>query len=55
MTDNKERENFYHNSYIHKGFISVSLENHLMKIFVSLRIIIRVTFKDLGFDFFLQK
>ena len=22
MTDNQERENFYHGSYVHKGFIS---------------------------------
>ena len=41
MTDNEERENFYHSSYIHEGFISaVSLLNDLMKILVGLTIVL---------------
>ena len=37
MTDNQERENFYHRSYVHKGFISANnLLNDLMKILVNL-------------------
>ena len=51
MTDNQERENFYHSSYVHKDFISdVSLLNDLMKILVGLGIFNCVIFKDLGSD-----
>ena len=50
MTDNQEREDFYH-SYVHKGFIStVSFLNDLMKILVGLSIFNHVTFKELGSD-----
>ena len=45
MTDNQERENFYHSSYVHEGFISaVSLSNDLMKILLGLGIFNRVIF-----------
>ena len=51
MTDNQERENFCHNSYVHEGFISaVNLLNVLMKIFVGLGIFTLIVFKDLGSD-----
>ena len=49
MIDNQERENFYHSSYIHKGFISaVSLLND--EILVGLGIFNLVIFKDLESD-----
>ena len=47
ITDNQERENFYHSYYVPKG---VSLLNDLMKILVGLGIFNCVIFKDLGFD-----
>ena len=48
MTDNQERENFYHSSYVHEGFISaVSLLNDLMKLLVGVGIFNCVIFKDL--------
>ena len=51
MIENQERENFYHNSYVHEGFSSViSLLNDLMKIIVGFGIFICVIFKDLGSD-----
>ena len=50
MIDNRERENFYYNSYVHKVFISVvSLLNDLMKILFVLVYSI-IIFKDLGSD-----
>ena len=53
MTENQERENFYHSSYVHEGFISaISLLNDLMKIFVGLGIFNHVIFKNLGSDCF---
>ena len=43
-----KKENFYHSSYIHKGFISaVSLLNDLMKIIVGLGIFNHVILKDI--------
>ena len=49
MTDNQERDNFYHNSYVYKGFISaVSLLNDLIKILVDLGIFNCVIFKNFG-------
>ena len=49
MTDNQERDHFYHSSYVHKCFISaISLLNDLMKIFVGFGIFNHVIFKDLG-------
>ena len=52
--DTQERENLYHSSYVHEGYIpAVSLFNHLMKILVSHGIFKHVIFKDLGSD--LQK
>ena len=52
MTDNQERENFYHSLDVYEGFISpVSLLNDLMKILVGLSILNRVIFKGLGSDF----
>ena len=51
MTDNQEREKFYNNSYVHKGFISaVSLLNDLKKILVGLGIFNCFIFKDLRSD-----
>ena len=51
MINNQERENFYHSSYVYKGFISaISLLNDLMKILVGLGIFNHVIFKDLGSD-----
>ena len=51
MTDNQERENFYHSFYVHEGFISaISLLKDLMKILVGLGIFNHVIFKDLGSD-----
>ena len=51
MTDNQEREKFYHSSYVHESFISaISLLNDLMKILVGGSAFDRVIFKDLGFD-----
>ena len=51
MTDNQERESFYHSSFVYEGFISaVCLLNDLMKILVGLGIFNRVVFKDLGSD-----
>ena len=45
----ENQENFYHSSYVHKGFISaVSLLNDLMKILIYLGIFNCVIFKDLG-------
>ena len=50
MADNQERENFYHNSYVHKGFISaVSLLND-MKILVDLGTFNCFMLKGLGSD-----
>ena len=47
MTDNREREKFYYNYYVHKGFISaVSLIDDLMKILIFYHVIL----KDLGSD-----
>ena len=47
MTDNQERENVYHGSYVHEGFISaVRLLNDLMKILIRLDIFKCVIFKD---------
>ena len=52
MANNQERENSYHSSYVHDGFISVvSLLNDLIKMLVGLVILNRVIFKDLGSDF----
>ena len=49
--DNKEKQLFYHSSYVHKGFISaVSLLNDLMIILVGLGISNHVIFKELGSD-----
>ena len=51
MTNNQERENVCHSSYVHKGFISaVSLLNDLMKILVGFGIFNCVIFKDLLSD-----
>ena len=51
MTDNQERENYYHSSYVHKAFISaVRSLNDLTKILVGLGIFNHVIFKDLGSD-----
>ena len=45
------KRKFYHNSYVHKGFISAVDElNDLMKILAGLGIFDHVIFKDLGFD-----
>ena len=56
MTDNQERENFYHISYVHKGFISaVCLLNDLMKILDGLDVFNHVIFKDLGSDCYRKK
>ena len=46
MTDNQEREKFYHSSYVHKGFLS----NNLMKILLGLGIFNHFIFKDLESD-----
>lgn len=52
MTDNREREDFYHSFYVYNDFISVvSLSNALMKIFIGLGIFNLVIFKDLGSDY----
>ena len=49
--EHDNRENFYHSSYVHEGFISaVSLLNDLMKILVGLGIFNRAIFKNLGSD-----
>ena len=51
MTDNQEREYFYHSSYFHRGFISAfRLLNDLMKMLVGLGIFNCVVFKELGSD-----
>ena len=56
MTDNQERENFYHNSGNHKGFIfAVSLLNNLMKILVGFGILNYIIFKRLRVRLLLQK
>ena len=48
VTDNQERENFYHFYHVHEGFIIiiVSLLNYLMKILVGFDIFSCVIFKD---------
>ena len=49
MTDNQEREHFYHSSCVHEGFISaVSLLIDLMKILIGLGKYLIVISKDLG-------
>ena len=55
--DNQKRENIYHCSVVHEGFISaVSLLNDLMKILVGLGIFTRVTyFKTLGSDYYCKQ
>ena len=48
MTDNQEKDNFYHGSFVHERFIfAVSLLNDLTKILIGLSIFNRVIFKDL--------
>ena len=55
MTDNQERENSYHSSYVQEDFISaVILIIDLMKILVGLGIFNRVIFKDLESDCYCQ-
>ena len=54
--DNQKRQNFYHSSYVHKGFISVvSLSNDLMKILVGLGVFNHVFFKNTNICWFKYK
>ena len=49
--DRQSRENLYHSSNVHEGFISaVNFLKDLMKILVGFGIFNRVIFEDLGFD-----
>ena len=51
-----KKENFYHSSYVYKGFISaVSLLNDLVKVPVSLGIFNHVILKGLESNLLLQK
>ena len=51
MTENQERETFYHLFYVHEGFIfAASLLNDLIKILVGLDIFNHVIFNDLWSD-----